>query len=190
MAEHADLAAHGAPVGDEVPAEHGRLTRVHRQQTRENLEQTRLAGPVRAAEMHDLAFANFQASSCEEGESAGERYGLVETNSRRHEERPCYGAAGALVTRVPGGQPAGAPSLTTARAVPSRTGPEGRSARSGNLAAQQLEVGVDHHLDEPREVDVGLPTELLVCLGCVADEEVNLGRPLEALVDLRHGPRS
>ena len=73
---------------------------MHRQQPGENLEKARLARAIRAAEMHNLAFANFQTSSCEEGETAGERYGLVETNSRRHEDRPCYGAAGALVTRA------------------------------------------------------------------------------------------
>jgi hypothetical protein len=109
VAEHADFAPNGASIGHEVPTEHGRLARVHGQQASENLEQACLAGAVRAAQMYDLAFANFQASSCQEGEPAGERYGLVKTNSRRHEDRLCYGAAGALVTRATNGEPVAVP---------------------------------------------------------------------------------
>ncbi len=109
MAEHANLAPDSTPIAQKVPAEHGRRTRVHRQQPGEDFEHARLARAVRAAQMHNLAFANFQTSSCEEGEPAGERYGLVETNSRRHEDRPCYGAAGTLVTREADGEPAAAP---------------------------------------------------------------------------------
>ena len=108
--------------------------------TGENLEQTGLAGPVRTAQVHHLAFAYFQGSSCEEGEPAGERYGLVETNSKRHEDRPCYGGLDVQVTRV------------TKRRPDRRGGSGGKRARrpralspgSGNLAAQQVEVGVDH----------------------------------------------
>ena len=84
MTEHADLAPDPAPVGHEVAAEHRRLARVHGQQAGEHLQQAGLARPVRPAQMHHLAFADFQRSSCEEGKPAGERYGLVETNSGRH----------------------------------------------------------------------------------------------------------
>src|SRR5688572_17000054 len=45
-----------------------------------------------------------------------------------------------------------------------------------------LEVVLDHHGDEPREVDLALPAELLLRLGGVADQEVHLGRPHEARV--------
>ena len=89
MTEHADLAPNPATVSDEVPTEHGCLPRVHGEQPRKHLEKTGLACPIRAAQMHHLAFADFQGSSREEGETAGERYGLVETNSRRHGDRPC-----------------------------------------------------------------------------------------------------
>ena len=60
VAEHADLAPNGASVDHEVAAEHERLSRVHRQQTGEDLEQAGLARPVRAAKMYHLAFADFQ----------------------------------------------------------------------------------------------------------------------------------
>ncbi len=122
VAQHADVPPHGAAVGDEVAAEHERLPGMNRQQAGEDLEQAGLAGPIRAAQMHHLAFADFQTSSCKEGETAGERYGLVETNSRRHGDRPCYGATDAQVTRAvpPGGAvlPGGAAPTWTSRAGP------------------------------------------------------------------------
>ena len=99
VAEHGHLASHGTPISHEIPAEHVRLARVDGQQPREDLEEARLARPIRAAQVYDLSFANFQTSSCEEGKPAGKRHGLMETNGRRHGDRPCYGPAGAQVTR-------------------------------------------------------------------------------------------
>ncbi len=84
VTEHADLAPHPAPVCHQVAPEHRRLSRVHGNQAGEHLQQAGLACPIRPAQMHHLALADFQGSSCEEGKPAGQRYGLVETNSRRH----------------------------------------------------------------------------------------------------------
>jgi len=64
-------------------------------------------------------------------------------------------AAGVLVTRQaerrardrPNGEPCAATSPRLLR-------------RSGDLAAHHVEVGVNHHLDEPNEVDMCPPTKL------------------------------
>jgi len=139
VTEHADLAPHCTPISHEVPTEHGRLTRVHRQQPCKDFEEAGLARAIRAAQMHNLAFANFQTSSREEGEPAGERYGLVETNSRRHEDRPCYGASDTLVTRPANTGPTAAPGRSRPLTATGHglARPQAREPlrRSGNLAA-------------------------------------------------------
>ncbi len=63
VAQHADIPPHGAAVGDEVAAEYERLPGMNRQQPGEDLEQAGLASPIRAAQMHHLALADFQTSS-------------------------------------------------------------------------------------------------------------------------------
>ena len=56
-------------------------------------------------------------------------------------------------------------------------------ARARVSAPQRGEVGVDHHLDELDEVDLRLPAEGRVGLRRVTDEDVDLGRAQEPLVD-------
>ena len=49
-------------------------------------------------------------------------------------------------------------------------------------AAVPREVGVDHHLDELPEPDVGRPPESLPRLARVGDQQIDLRRAHEALV--------
>ena len=84
MAEHSDFAPHRAPIGNEVTAKGHRLARMDFEQPGEDLEETRLAGTVRTAQVHHFALGDFQRCSSKEREAAGERYGLVKTNGRRH----------------------------------------------------------------------------------------------------------
>ena len=45
-----------------------------------------------------------------------------------------------------------------------------------DLVADQLDVGIDHHVDQPFEGDRRLPAELLACVARIADQEVDFGR--------------
>ena len=66
----------------------------------------------------------------------------------------------------------------------------GVSARCAAGAASELDVGVDHHARPARRTTVcGFQPSAVAGLGRVADEQVDLGRAEEALVDARRGPR-
>ncbi len=142
MSEHPDLAPHRAPISHEVPAEHRGLARMHLQQAGENLENAGLACAVRTAQVHYLALGNFERSSCKEGEAAGERYGLVETNGRRHGDLDH--AMGQRVSRAKREAGPGVRHRFGRRACEA---PAAAPAGSGAVAAESVEVGVDHHLD-------------------------------------------
>src|SRR4051812_20510893 len=55
---------------------------------------------------------------------------------------------------------------------------------AGALVVEQLDVGVDHDLDELRSPHLWFPAEVLLRLGEVADQSVHLGGALVALVML------
>ena len=53
-----------------------------------------------------------------------------------------------------------------------------------DLAADELEIGLDHHLDELLEADFWLPAELRAGLAGVTEQDVDLGRAKVARIDL------
>jgi hypothetical protein len=59
-----------------------------------------------------------------------------------------------------------------------------RQAGDLGLALGELEVGLDHDLHEFLELHLGLPAELLLRLGRVADQQLDLGGTLVAGVVL------
>ena len=52
------------------------------------------------------------------------------------------------------------------------------------VRSKVAEVRVDHHLDQLPEVDARLPAELAPCLGCVAEQVIDFGRPKQRRIDL------
>src|SRR5579872_2200427 len=86
--EQADVTAHSAAVRGEVVAEHGRLAGRERDEAGAQTEQARLASPVRALEMDDLALGDVQRHPCEQGEVACEGDRLAEADGGRHVDRP------------------------------------------------------------------------------------------------------
>ena len=73
------------------------------------------------------------------------------------------------------------PSRTAEAGV--RAGRRRRGCAGGSSLAQGSQVGVDHHADQLLEADLRLPAELLPGLRRIADEQVDLGRTEELLVD-------
>src|SRR5665811_568856 len=53
-----------------------------------------------------------------------------------------------------------------------------------DLVLNHLEIVFHHHADHLWEADLWFPAELFPGLGCVTDEQVDLRRPYETLVDL------
>ncbi len=70
MPEHADPAAHGPRVGDQVLAEDPRLAGGHPQQSRAGSQDAGLAGPVGALEQDDLAPGHVEIDAREDGKPA------------------------------------------------------------------------------------------------------------------------
>src|SRR3954469_13242499 len=98
-------------------------------------------------------------------------------------ERPCRSAAilpGSTSSPITS-HPASAKATESGRPTyPSPTMPIFIDIR---LLRQEVEVGADHQADQLLEVRLRLPAELALGLGRVADEQVDLGRALERVVD-------
>ena len=84
------------------------------------------------------------------------------------------GPSPAAVTRQPRSSIARIAHCAT-NPLPARDERAPRSRRAG----VPREVGLDHHLDERVEAHRRLPAELLARLGRIADEQIDLGRPVE-----------
>ena len=54
------------------------------------------------------------------------------------------------------------------------------------MTAQALEIGIDHHANQTREIDVGPPPERLPGLRGVADQVIDFGGPQELRDPVSH----